>query len=109
MIESCASRVFLPNHRANEPGVFEVYQQLGLNDRQIDIINQAIPKRQYYYSSPLGNTLFDLALGDIALAFCAVNQSKDKKLVERIIQQYGKEDFCEQYLLAKFDNQYQDL
>ena len=31
----------------------------------------AIPKREYYLSSPVGNRLFDLALGPVALALCA--------------------------------------
>ena len=109
LIESCAARVFLPNHRAVEPGVCEVYQQLGLNQKQIEIISTAVSKRQYYYSSPLGSALIDLSLGDIALAFCAVNQEVDKQLVQKVVDQYGKEEFCVHYLVEKAMQRRQEL
>ncbi|MEM7569757.1 MAG: conjugal transfer protein TrbE, partial [Pseudomonadota bacterium] len=38
LIESCPSRIFLPNDRALEPQQQETYAAFGLNDRQIQII-----------------------------------------------------------------------
>jgi hypothetical protein len=57
------------NERAIEPQIMTIYRRFGLNDRQIAIIAHAQPKRDYYYQSRLGNRLFDLGLGPIALAF----------------------------------------
>ena len=62
IIESCASRIFLPNPQATEPQIRTIYEGFGLNSRQIEIVATAQPKRDYYYQSRLGNRLFDLDL-----------------------------------------------
>jgi len=66
MIESCLTRIFLPNARAAEPQSAAVYRRFGLNERQIGIIARATPKRDYYLQSAAGNRLFELGLGPIA-------------------------------------------
>lgn len=48
IVESCPTRIFLANERAIEPQIASVYRQFGLNDRQIEIIARATPKRDYY-------------------------------------------------------------
>ncbi|MGB3625352.1 MAG: conjugal transfer protein TrbE, partial [Henriciella sp.] len=48
LIESCPTRIFLPNERAMEPQIQAIYRRFGLNDRQIEILSQAAPKRDYY-------------------------------------------------------------
>ena len=47
LIESCPTRIFLPNDRAQEPQARAVYQRFGLNDRQIEILAVATPKCDY--------------------------------------------------------------
>jgi len=59
--ESTATKIFLPNPYARGEDAVEVYTRMGLNSRQIRIISEAIPKRQYYYSSEYGHRLFELA------------------------------------------------
>jgi len=51
IIESCLSRIFLPNNRAMEPQQKVAYERFGLNNRQIGIIASATPKRDYYFQS----------------------------------------------------------
>ena len=77
IIESCLSRIFLPNSRAMEPQQKEAYERFGLNNRQIQIIASATPKREYYFQSHGGNRLFDLQLGPVALAFCGAGSEQD--------------------------------
>src|SRR3546814_10805325 len=77
IIESCPTRLFLANERALEPQIAGIYQRFGLNDRQIEIIASATPKRDYYCQSALGNRLFDLGLGPVAFAFAAASQRSD--------------------------------
>lgn len=84
LIDSCLTRIFLPNERAREPQSREAYARFGLNDRQIALISEAAPKRDYYYQSPLGARLFDLGLGPIARAFCAASSPEDQALLDRI-------------------------
>jgi type IV secretion system protein TrbE len=86
IIESCASRIFLPNPQASEPQIRGIYQGFGLNDRQIEIIAHAPPKRDYYYQSRLGNRLFDLDLGPVALAFTAAASPAEQRDISQILQ-----------------------
>jgi type IV secretion system protein VirB4 len=85
--ESCPTKVFLPNASALDDISTDFYRSMGLNQRQIDIIAHATPKREYYLSSPLGNRLFDLALGPKALALCASSSINDQKLFAEIKMQ----------------------
>ena len=62
IIESCPTRLFLPNERAIEPQIAAIYRRFGLNDRQIEILARATPKRDYYCQSRRGNRLFELGL-----------------------------------------------
>ena len=78
IIESCPTRLFLPNERAIEPQILAVYRRFGLNDRQIEILARATPKRDYYCQSRRGNRLFELGLGDVGLAFLAASSKTDQ-------------------------------
>jgi type IV secretion system protein VirB4 len=69
IIESCLTKIFLPNSEAQTEHAAGAYKALGLSSRQIELVARAVPKRQYYYSSPLGKRLFELGLGPIAVSF----------------------------------------
>jgi len=85
IIESCASRIFLPNSQATEPQIRTIYEGFGLNSRQIEIVATAQPKRDYYYQSRLGNRLFDLDLGPVALAFAGASTPQDQRDMDRVL------------------------
>ncbi len=85
LIESCPTRIFLASPQANEPQLRAVYESFGLNDRQINLIADAQPRRDYYYQSRLGHRLFDLALGDVALAFAAAASPEEQAAIDRIL------------------------
>lgn len=101
LIESCPSRIFLPNDRAVEPQSREAYNRFGLNDRQIEILSQAIPKREYYFQSRAGNRLFELGLGEVALAFCGASSPADQRLIDEVLATQGEADFPAAWLRAK--------
>ncbi|MFC2952572.1 conjugal transfer protein TrbE [Marinicaulis aureus] len=101
IIESCPSRIFLPNPRARESSIYSAYSNFGLNDRQIDIIASMTPKQEYYFQSPVGNRIFDLRLGDIALAFCGASTPQDHRLIDKIIADASDESFARKMLAAK--------
>ena len=100
IIESCPQRIFLPNERAVEPQSRTFYEQFGLNDRQIELIARAVPKRQYYLQSRGGNRLFELGLGPIALAFCGASSPLDQLLIDRIAGE-GRTGFARRFLAAR--------
>jgi hypothetical protein len=89
IVESCPTRLFLPNDRAVEPQIAAIYRRFGLNERQIEILARATPKRDYYCQSRRGNRLFDLGLGEVALAFCAASSKSDQFLQPGRIAQVG--------------------
>jgi type IV secretion system protein TrbE len=101
IVESCPTRIFLPNERAIEPQILSVYRRFGLNDRQIEIIARAMPKRDYYCQSRRGNRLFELGLGSIALAFCAASSKADHAAIERILADHGREEFVSSWLIER--------
>ena len=101
IIESCLSRIFLPNNRAMEPQQKEAYDRFGLNKRQVQIIASATPKRDYYFQSHGGNRLFDLQLGTVALAFCAAGSEKDQTQIDRVLELGGHDDFATHWLRFK--------
>ncbi|MBN8780358.1 MULTISPECIES: conjugal transfer protein TrbE [unclassified Thiobacillus] len=84
IVESCASRIFLPNPQATEPQIRTIYEGFGLNRRQIDIVVEAVPKRDYYYQSRLGNRLFDLDLGPVTLAFAGASTPQDQRAIDEV-------------------------
>lgn len=98
IIESCASRIFLPNPQATEPQIRAIYENFGLNSRQIEIVATAEPKRDYYYQSRLGNRVFDLDLGPVALAFASASSSPHQRDIDRVLAQYGAADFTAVWL-----------
>src|SRR3546814_6741840 len=70
----------------------------GLNDRQIEILARATPKRDYYCQSRRGNRLFELGLSDVALALCAASAKTDQAAVAKIIAEHGLDDFLARWL-----------
>jgi type IV secretion system protein TrbE len=98
IIESCPTRLFLPNERAIEPQITAIYRRFGLNDRQIEILARATPKRDYYCQSRRGNRLFELGLGRVALAFAAASSKSDQADIKQILREYGREGFVAAWL-----------
>ena len=101
IIESCPTRLFLPNERAIEPQITGIYRRFGLNDRQIEILARATPKRDYYCQSRRGNRLFELGLGELALALTAASSKSDQALIERVLAEHGRENFVTGWLVAR--------
>ncbi|WFU40058.1 conjugal transfer protein TrbE [Bradyrhizobium sp. CB82] len=101
IIESCPTRILLPNDRAIEPQITAIYRRFGLNDRQIEILARATPKRDYYCQSRRGNRLFELGLGEVALAFTASSSKADQALIDRVLAEHGRENFVTGWLKAR--------
>jgi type IV secretion system protein VirB4 len=101
IVESCPTRVFLPNERALEPQITRTYRAFGLNDRQIQILSRAVPKRDYYCQSRRGNRLFELGLGEVALAFAAASSKTDQALIAELTGAHGHAGFAAAWLKAR--------
>jgi type IV secretion system protein VirB4 len=98
IIESCQTRILLPNERAIEPQITAIYRRFGLNDRQIEILARAMPKRDYYCQSRRGNRLFELGLSDVALALCAASSKQHQALIAEVHARSGTDGFLAEWL-----------
>lgn len=89
--ESCPTKICLPNGAAREPGTREFYERIGFNERQIEIVSSAIPKREYYVATPDGRRLFDMSLGQVALSFVGASGKEDLKRIRALKAEHGKD------------------
>ncbi|HUK08501.1 MAG TPA: conjugal transfer protein TrbE [Stellaceae bacterium] len=101
IIESCPTRILLPNERALEPQIAAIYRRFGLNDRQIEILSRATPKREYYCQSRRGNRLFELGLSEVALAFTAASAKSDQTAIQELLAEHGCRGFAAAWLRQK--------
>jgi type IV secretion/conjugal transfer VirB4 family ATPase len=97
LLESCPNIVFGANPEATNRGdgeylgPYDFYKMLGRNDTEIALIQNLIPKREYYFTSPEGSRPGDLGLGAKALAICGVSDPKDLDRIADLEQHYGEE------------------
>jgi len=89
IVESTATKIFLPNLYARDEDSAALYRRMGLNDRQIEIIATALPKRQYYYVSEKGRRLYDLALGPLALSFVGASDKESIAAMQALESRHG--------------------
>ncbi|MBY4617160.1 conjugal transfer protein TrbE [Rhizobium redzepovicii] len=89
--ESCPTKICLPNGAAREAGTRDFYERIGFNERQIEIVATAIPKREYYVASPEGRRLFDMALGPLTLSFVGASSKDDLKHIRALHHEHGPE------------------
>lgn len=103
VLESCQSKIFLPNKDALEEKNKKMYSSFGLNQRQIELIAHAVPQRQYYYTSPEGSRLYDIGLETcpFTLAYTAATDTADSKYCQKLINEFGKENFNEHWMKHK--------
>lgn len=89
IVESTATKIFLPNVYARDEETSLLYRRMGLNNRQMEILATAIPKRQYYYVSENGRRLYDLALGPLALAFVGASDKDSVAAIKNLERKFG--------------------
>jgi len=83
------TRIFLANDRAIEPQIAKIYRRFGLNDRQIEILARATPKRDYYCQSGTAIAYSNWAR-DAALAFTAASSKTDQNAIATLIAEHGQ-------------------
>ncbi len=89
IVESTATKIFLPNVYARDVDTAALYRRMGLNTRQIEILATAVPKRHYYSISEGGRRLYDLALGPLALSFVGATDKESIAAIKRLEGKYG--------------------
>ncbi|MDR1649890.1 MAG: hypothetical protein LBR71_06475 [Synergistaceae bacterium] len=94
ILESCFTRILLPNPNAMNDDLKELYMgHLGLNRTQVRLVAGAVMKRHYYYAAPNSRNyrLFDLGLAPVALSFVGASNKGDLKAIRELQRQHGEE------------------
>ena len=92
LLESCPTKVYCP-HPTLDQEMQSLYQHLGMNARQIEILQHiAQPKRDYYVVTPQGQRLIELGLEHlpIARAFIGLSKRESQRLIT-CQHTYGKD------------------
>lgn len=90
VLASCPTRLLLANPDAR--GVQrEMYELLGCNAREVELISYATKKRDYYYKSPVGRRLFTLGLEPVTLAFVGASGVAKVTEAKKLEEEFGSE------------------
>ena len=103
IMESCHTKIFLPNSSALSEQIQKTYFSFDLNERETEILSKAVPKKQYYYKSVQGCRLYELAVANmpVTLAYCAAASPEDQAMVKKILATDGKAGFNTAWLRYK--------
>ena len=89
VLEYCPTKILLPNAESKNPSSREFYSRLGLNERELEILQLSIPKPHYYIVvGKLCWRLVNLGIGKVALSWVGVNGREERQIVESVIEQY---------------------
>jgi type IV secretion system protein VirB4 len=91
LIESCATKIYLPNPEAGHATTRKLYEDFGLNETEIKAISEAQRQRQYYVCSFDGRRMIDLGLGRATLAFAGVSDKDKLRHLAGLKREYGDE------------------
>jgi type IV secretion system protein TrbE len=92
VLQACVTRFYLPNDAAASNEVSPFYSRtFGLNSREIELIQRAIPKRDYYMTHRLGRRMIQLGLGPLALSFVGVSGPDAKAKIDSYRLRYGSD------------------
>jgi len=89
VINSCKTKIFLPNPHAADGVNSKVFEEIGISIMQMEAIKYATPKKEYYYTSPSGSRLIALALDELALSFVGVDSECDRRRVDQLISMHN--------------------
>ena len=90
MLESCPTKLYLPNAEAKNPQTRELYHRFGLSERQIEIIAGGRAQAGLLLRSPLGRRLFQFGLGPAALAFIGAGSKDDVLAARQLMAEHGE-------------------
>src|SRR6185437_9048928 len=88
VLENCPTKILLPNAESKTAGSREFYERVGLNERELEILQMSVPKQHYYVVSKLGRRLVDLGVGKVGLSWVGVNGREERQLVESVMEKF---------------------
>lgn len=86
IISQCLTKIYLADKNASSAVIADYYRFFGLDDNEISALSRARMKNDYFYKSPNGARMFELALDDYQLALL----TPDHDLLDSLEREYGK-------------------
>ncbi len=90
IFSACQTKILLPNPEAQTEDNLKLYKSMRLTDREIELLANATPKRDYFFTSPAGRRLFQLELGPVALAFVGASGVEDRRTIKELYRIHGE-------------------
>lgn len=90
IFSACQTKILLPNPEAQSDDNLRLYKSMRLTEREIELLVNATPKRDYFFTSPAGRRLFQLELGEVALAFVGASGVDDRKAIKELYRIHGE-------------------
>ena len=87
IIDACKTKILLPNEYA-KTSWSDLYRKVGLNDKEIQDINDAQQKQDYFYKSTKGARMFQLELSQLELALVGSTDKVDFDKIDELKQKY---------------------
>lgn len=92
IVESVASKIFLPNGSATEKNAHELYTRMGLNPREIEELSELRRKEQYFLKTSSGDSaVYSLELGPVARAFCGASSKEELGQIQTLQTSHGQD------------------
>ena len=82
IMESCKTKIYLPNAGARSDVLKPQYMRLGLNEQQVENIATATPKRDYYITQEGHERVVDFALGPATLTLIGQTKLEESAAAE---------------------------
>lgn len=100
LLESCPTKIFLPNAGAEGAVIADQYTALGLIQPEISQIARIRPKRDYYLVQPEGRRVISFPLGHVGLSIVGKTSAEDsaRAAIGAAKQDFWKEDIEDAYL-----------
>ena len=96
LLESCPTKLYLPNPEAMSRAARGHYDSLGLEPAQIELIARIAPHRELYVEQPSGRRVISLPIGPAALSLLGRTGADDSARALRLRADnpdFWKEDF----------------
>jgi type IV secretion system protein VirB4 len=81
------TKILMPNAEAKTANARLFYERAGLNERELDQLALAIPKKNYYVVSVLGKRMVDLGIAPASLSFVGINSQEERQQIKTLMSE----------------------
>jgi len=95
---SVPTRLCLPNDQALAPSVRPFYEDLGMDESEIQGIAGGQIRKDYFYHSPLGRRRFQVELSPVERLLCAASTVEELKVLDEMVTLYDRDELPMRWL-----------